>query len=347
MPKLYLLVVSFLILPTASTAVGQVDSATVSTLPLFASRETLEFVLESDFSALRGDRDQEEEERPGAIELHAPDGSVTRLEIEVRTRGNFRLQRRVCDFPPLRLDIRTRTARGTVFEGQDKLKLVTHCRPRDDYEQYVLKEYVAYRIYELFTDRSFRARPARITYVEADEERDPIVRYAFLIEDEDYMAARNGARMVEREGVHQYETDDEQTTVLEMFQYFIGNTDWSFSSAHNIKLMERPGEPFLIPVPYDFDFSGLVEARYAAPPPELGTQRVRDRVFIGPCRTRYDIDRVLVLFGTRRAEIERVMQGIEGLSERSLGRTMDYVMTFYDCAESERCVRREIIRGCP
>ena len=64
--------------------------------------------------------------------------------------------------PPLFVSFGDETARGTLFEGQTMLPLTTHCRDSSSYEQYVLKEYLAYRIYNLLTDKSLRVRLARV-----------------------------------------------------------------------------------------------------------------------------------------------------------------------------------------
>ena len=160
---------------------------------LFSSNEPVEFVLEANWDELDGDRDQESEERPGQVHWTSPSGEEITIPIEVKTRGNFRLRKSTCSSPPLRLDFPGTGTEGTLFHGQDKIKLVSHCRNRDNFEQNLLEEYLAYRIYNLLTDISFRVRLARITYVDSMGNADPVTRMAFLIEDEDAMADRLGA----------------------------------------------------------------------------------------------------------------------------------------------------------
>lgn len=316
--------------------------------PLFASSDLLVFTLQADFRALDRDRGDERQEHSGTLGYEDENGNAVQLDLRLRTRGNFRLSRSVCEFPNVRLNFRNEDTPNTLFAGQDKLKLVAHCQNgRNDYEQYALKEYLIYRIYGLFTEMSFKVRLARITYIDNGGAFDSLTRYGFLIEDEDQMAARNRAVVLDAGGVHSVEVDDEDATLFEVFQYFIGNADWSVSALHNVKVLSRVGDPLPAIVPYDFDFSGVVDARYAMPPPALDTYSVKERVFIGPCRPVYDLNRVVGLFNQKRADIYRLVTSQPGLSERSVERTLEYFDDFYECVNEDRCMRRELVRGCP
>ncbi len=161
------------------------------------------------------------------------DGSAGSQEIQIQTRGNFRLARRNCDFPPLRLNVKKEPSIGTLFEGQDKLKLVGVCKLGQDYwVQYVLAEYLVYRMFNLFTPMSFRVRLARVTYIDSSGEDDTFTRYGFIIEDDDAMATRNGGWKVPWETGRQFNPvllERDQAILVDVFQYMIGNTDWSGS----------------------------------------------------------------------------------------------------------------------
>ena len=315
--------------------------------PLFSSHELLELTLAADFNQLRRDRGQDTEYRPGRISFAQPDGSHRSLAVGVKTRGITRLQRNVCNFPPLRLNFRTRDAEGTVFAGQDKLKLVVHCQDhRDEYEQYVLREYLAYRVYALLTPFSFKVRLARITYVGITN-NDTITKYAFLIEDDDEMARRNGRSILDQEGVHQTEIDEGEGTLFSVFQYLIGNVDWKVSGLHNVKLVLRDGDPIPVAVPYDFDFSGAVNAEYAEPDRDSGLRSVRQRLFISPCRTEYDLSRALARFIENKDTIYQMYAGLEGFSETSIKTSLEYFDEFYRVLERPDAVRRVFVRSCP
>jgi len=317
------------------------------TQPLFNSHELLELRLEADFDQLRGDRSEDAEYRPAKLSFSQPDSAVLTLDVRVKTRGRLRLRRDICNFPPLRVNFHKKDVAQTVFAGQDKLKLVAHCQDsRDEYEQYVLREYLAYRVYNMFTELSFRVRLARITYVQVGK-ADSLTKFAFFIEDEDHLANRNGATVVDSLGVHQTDLDEATGTLLEVFQYFIGNTDWKTSTAHNVTLLVKAGDPFPIAVPFDFDGSGAVNAGYVAPDRDLGTTSVTQRSYIGPCRTPYDIESTLGAFRDHKEEIYALYSGLAGFSRESLQQSLEYFDEFYRTLEDPLAVRRVFVRSCP
>jgi len=317
-------------------------------VPLFASHDVLELTLEADFHTIRReDRSQDsEEERPAVLEWSNPDGSTNSLDIQVRTRGNFRLARRNCDFPPLRINVKQGSTKGTLFDGQDKLKLVVTCKLGQDYwEQYVLLEYMAYRTLNVLTDVSFRVRPARVTYVDTSGEDDTFTRFAFLIEDADMMALRQGARVVEWTAgqLHPALVEKRQAILVDVYQYMIGNTDWS-----GVEMRTSEGAAYL--VPYDFDFSGLVNARYASPDPSLSINRVRQRLFRGFCpagvnRSQADYDSVYELFLEKKDEIYEVWRGLEALEPDRLEDTLEYFDEFYETIGDPRRIE-QMMRAC-
>jgi hypothetical protein len=323
--------------------------------PLFTSNEPLELTIEADFNALvRQDRSRDSEQRPAVLRWSAPDGSEGTLEIQIRTRGNFRLMRRNCDFPPLRLNIRTGEAAGTVFQDQDKLKLVSACKLGQSYwEQYVLREYLAYRTFNLLTDLSYRVRLARVTYVDTSGRDDPFTRYAFLIEDEEAMAARHEGRVIDLpEGgqVLPNTLEPHHAVSVDVFQYLIGNTDWSGVEMHNMTLIQTSGGRYYT-IPYDFDFSGVVNARYAAPDESLSITRVTQRLFRGFCfddvgRSMETYDSVFASFREKKDEIYGLWSSQEGLESGSLREVTRFFDDFYRTLEDPRRIDSQMMRNC-
>lgn len=326
--------------------------------PLFSSHEIFPLTLTADFNALmREDRDTDTEEdadeRPAVMEWVEPDGSTGRLEIQIRTRGNFRLNRRNCDFPPLRLNVKTGDAENTLFEIQDKLKLVSPCKLGQDYwQQYVLSEYLVYRMYNLLTPLSFRVRMMEVTYVDESGEMDPFTRLAFVLEDDSELAERNGGIKQEWQGgqLNPVLLDTRQAILVEFFQYMIGNTDWSGAEMHNMELFRYPsGRPSA--VPFDFDFSGIVDARYAVPDQSLPIRNVRQRHFRGFCpeqmnRQQEEYDAVVALFQEKKEAIYELWRTQEGLDPDRLEDTLDYLDEFYEILEDEGKIRSYILDRC-
>ncbi len=338
----------------SAAAAQEPESATSQPGILFASDELLELTIEAPLKTIFREREQESEYHDATLRYSGIDGSEVVLEIGVKTRGKFRLKRSTCNFPPLRLNIKTGAAEGTVFAGEDRLKLVTHCQNgRSEYEQYVLQEYLVYRLYNLLSDMSFRARLARITYVDTDDDDDPLTRYAFLIEAEENVAARSGWEALAVPQVPPDVYDQEQLNLVEIFQYLIGNTDWdAFRNApdedaccHNVKVVGDMMGP-VFPIPYDFDFSGIVDTRYATPDESLGIRRVRQREYRGICRPREEIDATLLVFQEKKEAMYSLYRDQAGLEERTLERTIDYLDEFFEVIEDSGKVRGRIERDC-
>jgi len=336
--------------PPSAEAIEAARSA-----PLFATHDPLSLRLEADLNALvREDRSRDSrEERPGVLRWTNQDGSSDSLAIQVRTRGNFRLSRRNCDFPPLRINVPKKASKGTLFDGEDKLKLVVTCKLGQDYwEQYVLLEYMAYRTLNVLTDASFRARLARVDFVDSSGKTDSFTRYAFFIEDVDMLAVRNNATRIEWSAgqLHPALVDKHQAVLVDVFQYMIGNTDWSGVEMHNMEVL-RTFDNVYLTVPYDFDFSGLVNSRYATPDPSLRISRVRQRLFRGFCpadvgRSQEDYDAVYALFLEKKDEIYGMWRNQEGLQKDRLEDNVEYFDEFYRTLSDPGRIERNMIRDC-
>lgn len=345
-----------------ATALAQAPPATSGShapvAPLFTSHEPLTFTIEAPLSTIFKDRGTDRVERDSKVILPGSDGQVVTLDIDIRTRGKSRANRRICEFPPLRLDFDT-AGRGTVFEGQNALKLVVHCQDgRAEYEQYVLQEYLVYRMYNLLTDHSFRARLARVTYVDTDGKRDPVTRYAFLLEDVDDLAARNRVKAVRIEAVPPQLGDPGSVALVAVFQYLVGNPDWSLFSVepgedaccHNTVPIGAVSGP-MFSVPYDFDVSGIVNTRYADRlfGPEqrnMGIRRVRERAYRGFCASADHLPAIFALFNQKRDAIYALYREQPGLHPEVVKETVEYLDAFYETINDPAKRAREIERRC-
>ena len=259
--------------------------------PLFTSHDLLTLTIEAPFKKVFRERSQDPEQFRAVIKYRDDDGAEVSVDLKLNTRGRFRLLRNTCNFPPIQLDFPKKRVDGTIFGGQNRIKVVTHCQNgRDEYEQYVIQEYLVYRTFNLFTELSFRVRLARITYVDTEEEEDPLTRYAFLIEHKDDMAARTGWGILEVRIVSPDDFAQDNLTMVGVFQFMIGNTDLSFFQAargeteccHNAKALGTMAGP-VFSIPYDFDMSGVINTRYSRVNKELPIRNVRQRLFRGRC----------------------------------------------------------------
>lgn len=271
-------------------------------------------------------------------------GDTTR-NVAVRARGTSRLE--LCRFPPLRLNFRTSEVADTVFHGQDKLKLVSHCRSGDKQAQdAMLNEYAAYRVFKQITDKSYRVRLLRIRYVDSDSKQKGLdeAHYGFLIESTDALAQRLGGAALELPGVQFSELDFAHTGRLNVFQYLLGNSDWSFvrsdykdSCCHNIDLLRV--DEMLVPVPFDFDLAAMTRAKYRS---GGKLQQSKLRKYTAYCRT--PDEHVAAALDHVAGLQERIMETLEAapaVEERSRKRRLDFAARFFkEAADRERLLKR-------
>jgi len=315
-------------------------------LPLFQRDEPLRFTIRADFSTINGDRNPEStKEYAGVVEVEAGGAASAPLPVRLSTRGHSRLDARTCAAVPLWLDFTQKDVKGTAFEGHGELKLVTHCRNFDSYDQYVLTEYVAYRLFRLFTPRSFRARLAHVTYVDPDRDKIGEPRYGILIEDYDDVASRLDGRIYPLTKRLFRMLDRDSLTLLTLLQFMIGNTDYSIYGLHNVRLVQDR-ECRIFPVSYDFDYSGLVNTPYAVADKRFNLESVRERLYRGPCRTPEELETVLAAFRAKKSEALALVDTIPGFEPSRQKYVRKYLGEFFSIAEDPRRAKRALIDRC-
>ena len=279
-----------------------------------------------------------------SIELRFPDSSAAiKEDIEVRPRGIFRKEH--CNMASLMLNFKT--PGSPRLSSLKKLKFVGGCGKTRTDEQNLIKEYLVYKMYNLFTEMSFKVRLMKVQYVDSRNKLKPYTQYAFVIEDVDDMAKRNGC--LEKEGIafNQEGTSRDHTTLVGIFQYMIANVDWSVPNYHNIKLLVPKKDTMALPyvVPYDFDFCGLVNTEYAAPPEKLNMQKVTDRLYRGFPRTMEEIQVVTNLFFKKKEQVLEVVNSCS-FSETKVKKQMtDFIEEFYDQIGNKKYLQANFIEN--
>jgi hypothetical protein len=336
-------------MPPRSTAVvalvliSLVLCGSTSAQTLFQTADPIALQLRTDLRALFRDRSETRVEHRAMLRFSS--GSDTgSVKVDLRTRGIYRLKR--CAFPPIRIDLPARKVEQTPFAGQDKLKLVTHCHGDRSSERNLLKEYALYRAFNAVTDSSFRVRLAHITYLDTAR-ADTVIRYGFLIESDAALARRLGAAVFEADKVPDFITDTSYMTLVAVFQYLIGNTDWSVWGRHNIAILrDTAGSQRLLAVPYDFDFSGAVGAPYAVPPEQLPIKSVRERLYRGYCHPDTVLSPVLARFRAAKDSIYAAVRAVPDLPERDMRGVLGYFDDFFRAIDDRGTVQREFLRRC-
>lgn len=313
--------------------------------PLFQSPDLLEIALRGPYKTLARKKDDKVE----YDFVLQTDGQT--IPVAVRARGHSRL--RICTQPPLRLNFAGEDAAETSFAGVDKMKLVLPCFDRTKAQEDVIQEYLAYRIFNLVTDESYRVRLLQITIENEDDGavKPYAPRYAFAIEPPDVFAERAGATRVKAAGVTLSSLDAAHLARMFVFHYLIGNTDWSLVMAdgddaccHNGHLYDIGAARFL--VPYDFDLAGLVDPPYGFPDPSLPIKRVTQRYYRGFCMDDGPLREALAAFRLQRSEINALIADTPGLSDKESRKSQKFIDAFYAEAADEEKLLKAFERRC-
>ena len=269
------------------------------------------------------------------------------LDVKIRARGNYR--RAHCYFPPLKVKIKKSAAKETIFKGNKELKLVMPCVQSTSSLDNIVKEYMAYKIYEVISPYHFKTRMVDLEYVEFRGNKSKVHNIkGFLIEDIDNVAERENSRKMKRT-VHPLEQDDVAATQNDFFQFMIGNTDYSTAYQHNQKLLFT-ADYKTVPLPYDFDMSGLVDASYAVVSQVQGEvlsiESVTDRLYRGFEREEAVLQEVRKHYLDNK---DRVFEVIDGLkpqfdNEKEFEIARNFVDGFYKVLIDENKFKNEIVR---
>jgi len=316
---------------------------------LFNSDETLDVSLRAPWSDIVRD-EKNQDPYPATIEFSDSKGPHS-IPLTVQRRGLTR--QTVCKFPPIKLRFEKEAVKGTLFSGQKSLKLVTHCDKGNRWEQYYLKEMLAYRMYNLITERSFRVRPLSITYIDSERNSDDGPRFAFLIEDDSDVAKRNKLNTLDIRLIQPRQLESLDGSRLALFQFMIGNVDWSAlkgpgvrDCCHNAKLIGLDENSPLYAVPYDFDSSGLVDAHYAAPNAGLPIRDVTQRLYRGYCVHNPTLETARQEFLANEQAILGLVTNENRLNSGSIRGATRYLEEFFDILKSDSQFKKNITGRC-
>lgn len=302
---------------------------------LFDSNDAITFTLMSDMKSLFKDKGDNRKQHPILIKTNDLAGKPVNIYLKAKTRGNFRRTSLACKFAPLLLNFEKKCNNNSIFDGQDKLKLASHCKKNE----YILREYLVYKIYNLITDFSFKTRLARVTYVDSLDNYKAVIHDCILIEDENEMISRINAKSLNKARVNAYAIDTMTMAEIGMFQYMIGNTDWSVPFQHNIKIVKASAK-FPLAVPYDFDHAGIVGASYAFPNASLPIKSTKQRLYRGPSYSDKVFQKVVQKFNDLKPDIYALYEHPELDSEYKT-ETIRFLDEFYETINNEKSLKSE------
>lgn len=333
-------------------------SADAPVARLFDSHSVLNLTLPVNFEALCRPRETSDcDYTPTKLVIEDEDGATQSIPIEIRIRGGWRSLSKNCNVPLLFIRFSEQHTAGTPFEGQSLLPLTTHCgkfhgldnpiaaRRYGTYEQVLLREYLGYRLYNLITDASLGIRLVRINYENPEKSGKVISNYAFFTEHFESLAARRKAELLPRFTFDHETIDIHSADILALYQFMIGNTDWSIVRQRNTILVRSPGG-MQVPVPYDLDMSGLVNAYYAGPAPELPIDDVRERYYLGFCHPGIDWNSLFSEFRNMQPALLALAGEIPQLNKKEQKAAVRYLEKFFKILNSPGRAEKEIIKAC-
>lgn len=307
---------------------------------LFSSDQALEIIIRADIKKLVKSK-SDDEFLEGQMTIYNKT-----YPIRLRPRSNY--IKESCSFPPLSLNFSKTEFEDKSLKQLEKLKQVSACELQKTYEQYILREYLIYRSFNIFSDKSLKVRLLKIEYVDLKGKAETVIRWGFVLEDQYQMAARLNGVMVKSEGMDEKNTNRQQMVMLALFQFMIGNTDWQVSKLHNIYLLkllvDGDSEPY--PIPFDFDYTGMVNAAYATPSPILGIESLRERVFWGKCYSREELENAIHTFIQKKQSLYNLYKTFQQFDRGSMNESIAFLDSFYEIIEDENKWQRFFVDTC-
>lgn len=314
----------------------------VNSQQFFLDDSIIHVNITTDIKNLRAKKNKPEWQ-PATIAMRFSDTAVITEQIRVEQRGVYR--KMYCDLASLMLNFSNKSS--PLLSPLKKLKLVGSCNAGNTNESYLLKEYLVYKIYNLLTIMSFRVRLLHVTYNDTKQKIKSFSQYAFLIEDIKNMTLRNNCIEIKNKAFVNGALNQYQITFVSIFQYMIGNTDWAPGNYHNIKMMvsknDTLSKPY--PVPYDFDYCGLVNAPYATPAESAGIKNVTQRFYMGKSRTIEELQGILNVFEEKKEAVNLMISNFQWLSERTRKDMLQYIRQFYTIIENKNMVRSVFVNN--
>jgi len=312
---------------------------------LFDIREPLTLTLKFNIKEFQKSK-RNEKYLEAEMTCHVSEGFEVKHNVRVRARGEIRKE--ICFMPPFWLNIRHAGIEAEDLAEVIKMKVVTRCNSPSVYENYVLREYLIYKIYNLLSPYSFNTRLVRLKYIDTGRKDKITEDWGFIIEPEDMMAERNKAMSIKSDRLALATVNKEWMDKVAYFNYMVGMADYSVTGRHNLKILtlKEYGPTGFIPVPYDFDYTGLVDATYAVPGENLGIASVRERYYLGACRSEDVHKQTIDWLASHRDEIKDLILSFEYLEEDERLEMVDYIESYYQNTEQKGFIDRRIQSTC-
>ncbi len=280
------------------------------------------------------------------LKYENPEGQTISRNMKLKARGEFR--REFCNLPPFWLNINNKGKNKSFLNGTKKFKVVTQCHDSNTYNNFVLREYLAYNILNILTENSFKTRLLSINYIDIGRKNKSENYWAFMIESEEMLQERLDVIPIKLNKIQFNQVDSTATGIMSLFQYMIGNTDFSIYGRHNIKMYKLlpRNKPELIPVPYDFDYSGFVDTHYSTPSSKVNIPNVRTRYYLGICHSNKDYLQTIGLFNDKKTEIYNLINTFDYLDIKERNEIINYLDDFYLSINKPDFIKKDLLKTC-
>jgi hypothetical protein len=171
--------------------------------------------------------------------------------------------------------------------------------------------------------------------------------YCILLEDENKLADRNKCFVWNRKLEPMKSTAAKEFNKMAVFEYMIGNTDWSVPYLQNIILISKDSTKAPFAIPYDFDHAGIVDAPYAKPAEELEISSVRERLYRGFCEKDKKIfAETFELFNKLKDDFYKIYTSSSLVSGKYIRSTIKFLNEFYKVINNDKAIDAEFGKPC-
>lgn len=297
---------------------------------LYNQEEEPHFQIDTDWKKLVKHKNKEEYQPASVVISQLVGGDIER-DVEIRARGNIR--KKVCYFPPIKMRFDKEWLEEKGYAKRNKLKFVIQCRKGDSNLDYVERELFAYELNKMFNPYAMRAKRVKVDIIKNGELDMSLA--GFLVEEESEYAKRVQGKVAENAKMSVAALHRPEYVKMCFFQYLIANTDWAVANMHNLEIVQVPGVQRCLPIPYDFDYAGIVNTNYAVPDERLPITEVTERHFKGKKVTKAEAKVATEFYLQYKDQVIALCDSHQFNSERTRKTIRKMMEDFYDVLENE------------
>jgi hypothetical protein len=307
---------------TTVTSVFAQEKKPSSIFEYLTQKEAVHLKLSTDLTKMNGAR-ASDDYQPAIF----TDQDGKKWKVEIKTRGKFR--RKNGYFPPLKIKFSKKDLEAQGLSDHNDVRVSLPFYEDDKGNDLIVREYICYRMYEHLTPASVRARLVRLTLSDSHVESWKHEIYTIFMEDDDELEKRLNVKEEEIYGLEPDSLISTQAALTCAYNYFIGNADFEVAGMRNVKLMRGLDGGKIILIPYDFDFSGVVNAPYSKPASMSGLKTIKQRFLMADGLKSEHLRRAFLVLQKESSNLKRISQS-KYLKSTSQDEVWNYLQSFYN-----------------